>query len=127
MLGVLITDPHPLRLDDVGVHPQSFGFPPGHPPMTSFLGAPILIRGQAFGNLYLTEKTGGAFDSHDEEAVVVLAEWAAVAIDNARAYATADSRRVELERAVSSLEATTAIAQTLAGETDLDNVLRARG
>src|SRR3954447_12667013 len=123
VLGVLITDPQPLRLEDVGMHPRSFGFPPGHPPMSSFLGVPILIRGKAFGNLYLTEKGGGAFSAHDEEAAVVLAEWASVAIDNARAYATADSRRRELERAVSSLEATTAIAQTLAGETDLANVL----
>src|SRR4051795_919898 len=103
VLGVLITDPHPLRLEDVGSHPRSFGFPPGHPPMSSFLGVPILIRGKAFGNLYLTEKGGGAFSAHDEEAAVVLAEWASVAIDNARAYATADSRRRELERAVSSL------------------------
>ena len=123
VLGVLITDPQPLRLEDVGMHPRSFGFPPGHPPMSSFLGVPILIRGKPFGNLYLTEKSGGAFSAHDEETAVVLAEWASVAIDNARAYATADSRRRELERAVSSLEATTAIAQTLAGETDLDNVL----
>jgi signal transduction histidine kinase len=123
VLGVLITDPRPLRLDDVGRHPHSFGFPPAHPPMSSFLGVPILVRGQAYGNLYLTEKHGGVFETEDEEAVVVLAEWAAVAIDNARAYASAESRRAELERAVSSLEATTAIAQTLAGETDLDNVL----
>ena len=58
VLGVLIEDPHPLRLPDVGRHPQSFGFPANHPTMKSFLGVPILIRGQAWGNLYLTEKEG---------------------------------------------------------------------
>ena len=123
VLGVLITEPHPLRVTDVGRHPQSFGFPPGHPQMHSFLGVPILVRGQAYGNLYLTEKHDGPFDADDEEVVVILAEWAAVAIDNARAYSSAQSRRIELERAVAGLEATTAIAQTLAGETDLNSVL----
>lgn len=123
VLGVLISEPKPLRLNDVGHHPQSFGFPPGHPPMSSFLGVPILVRGRVYGNLYLTEKRGAAFDETDERVVIVLAEWAAVAIDNARAYATAESRRAELERAVASLEATTTIAQTLAGETDLQTVV----
>lgn len=123
VLGVLIADPRPLRLDDVGRHPHSFGFPPGHPPMHRFLGVPVLVRGEAFGNLYLTEKQDGNFDEADEETVVVLAEWAAVAIDNARAYETAERRRAELEHAVSSLEATTEIAQALAGETELDTVL----
>ena len=82
ILGVLIDDPRSLRLDDVGDHPRSYGFPPGHPPMRSFLGVPILIRGQAWGNLYLTEKAGGEpFSSEDEEAVIVLADWAAIAIE----------------------------------------------
>ena len=123
VLGALISDPRPLRLGEVGRHPHSFGFPGGHPPMSSFLGVPVLVRGEAYGNLYLTEKQGGVFEAEDEEAAVVLAKWAAVAIDNARAYATAETRRAELERAVSSLESTTAIAQTLAGQTDLDHVL----
>lgn len=124
VLGVLIRDPEPLRLEDVGEHPSSFGFPPGHPPMTSFLGVPIIVRGQAFGNLYLTEKAGGEpFDEADEQAAVVLAEWAAVAIENARLYTRAEGRRLELERAVRGLEATTAIARSLGGEIDLDRVL----
>ena len=123
VLGVLITEPQPLRIDDVGRHPRSYGFPPAHPPMHSFLGVPIRVRDQVYGNLYLTEKDGGVFDLEDEEVVVVLAEWAAVAIDNARSYASAESRRIELERAVAGLEATTAIAQTLAGETELESVL----
>ena len=84
VLGVLIADPRPLRLTDVATHSASFGFPPGHPPMRTFLGVPILVHGQAFGNLYLTEKQGGEFDEADEDAAVVLADWAAIAIENAR-------------------------------------------
>src|SRR5690349_685362 len=59
VLGLLIDEPQVLRLTDVSTHPRSYGFPPGHPPMTSFLGIPVVIRGQAWGNLYLTEKAGG--------------------------------------------------------------------
>jgi two-component system, NarL family, sensor histidine kinase DevS len=60
VLGELIRDPRPLRLADVTQHPRSYGFPPGHPPMTTFLGVPVVIRGEAYGNLYLTDKAGGA-------------------------------------------------------------------
>lgn len=123
LLGVIIDDPRPLRLHDVGHDPRSYGFPIGHPPMRSFLGAPIVIRGEAFGNLYLTEKRGGDFDEADEQAVMRLAEWAAIAIDNARLYQHAERRRVELERAVRSLETTAAIARAVGGETDLGRVL----
>ena len=88
VLGVLISDPRSLRLAEVSKHPESHGFPPNHPPMHSFLGVPVLIRDIAFGNLYLTEKEGGGtFDESDEQAAVVLAEWAAIAIDNARSVA----------------------------------------
>jgi signal transduction histidine kinase len=87
VLGLLIDDPRPLRLDDVSRHPRSYGFPRGHPPMRGFLGVPIVIRGRAYGNLYLTEKQGGAFDEADEQATVILAEWAAIAIDNAKSVA----------------------------------------
>jgi signal transduction histidine kinase len=124
ILGVLIDDPRPLRLDDVGDHPRSYGFPPGHPPMRSFLGVPILIRGQAWGNLYLTEKAGGEpFSSEDEEAAIVLADWAAIAIENARLYRDVAARREELERAVRGLQATAAIARAVGGETELDRIL----
>jgi len=123
ILGVLISDPRPLRLADVGEHPRSYGFPLGHPPMHSFLGVPILIRGQAFGNLYLTEKADGPFDEADEEALVVLADWAAIAIDNARLYRGVATRRDELERAVSALETTSSISRAIGGETDLDRIL----
>jgi signal transduction histidine kinase len=124
VLGELIRRPEPLRLRDVTEHPRSYGFPPGHPTMTTFLGVPVMIRGEAFGNLYLSEKAGGAqFDEEDEESVLVLAEWAAIAIDNARLYEGVRRRREELERAVRGLEATAAIARAVGFETELERVL----
>ena len=123
VLGVLTSDPRPLRLADVGAHPQSYGFPAAHPPMTSFLGVPIVIEGQAWGNLYLTEKAGGEFTDEDEEAAVVLADWAAIAITNARLYRDVRERRDELERTNRGLETTTEISRALAGVTDLGQVL----
>src|SRR3954454_16549214 len=124
ILGVLIDDPRPLRLPSVGRDPRSYGFPPAHPAMETFLGTPVLIRGEAWGNLYLTEKAGGQeFTAADEEAVVVLAEWAGIAIGNARLYRASETRREDLERAVPGLEATTAIARAVGGETDLARVL----
>jgi two-component system, NarL family, sensor histidine kinase DevS len=124
VLGLLISDPRPLRLADVGSHPQSYGFPAGHPPMRSFLGVPILIHGEAWGNLYLTDKRGGEeFDEADEESAVVLAAWAGIAVENARLLQHVEERRVELERAVRAFEATSEIAQAVGGLTQLDNVL----
>lgn len=123
VLGLLIEQPRPLRLSDVGTHPRSYGFPPGHPPMSTFLGVPVMIRGHAWGNLYLTEKDEGEFDEADEQSAVVLAEWAAVAVENARLYRSVESRRDEMERAVHRLEATTEIARAVGGETDLDRIL----
>ncbi len=123
VLGVLIEDPKPLRLSDVGEHPKSFGFPAGHPPMRNFLGVPIIIRGEAFGNLYLTEKAADDFNDADEQAVTILAEWAAIAIDNARLYSGTEKRRRELERAVRGLEATTDIARAIGSETELQPIL----
>ncbi len=93
VLGLLITDPHPVRLPDIRKHPDSYGFPPNHPPMHSFLGVPVRTREQIFGNLYLAEKQGAAeFSDDDEEIVVALAAAAGVAIDNARLYALAQRR-----------------------------------
>ena len=123
VLGLLIRDPKPLRLEDVGAHPDSYGFPPGHPPMTTFLGVPVRIRGEAWGNLYLTDKDDGPFTQEDENALLILADWAAIAIENARLYERVERRRRELERAVRGLEATTEIARALAGETELERVL----
>jgi signal transduction histidine kinase len=124
VLGVLIEHPSPLRLPDVGRHPSSYGFPAGHPVMQSFLGVPIVIRGQAWGNLYLTEKQGeAAFDERDEEAATILADWAAIAIDNARVYEISERRRQELEKAFRSLEATRDVAVAIGSEVALEHVL----
>lgn len=85
ILGTLIVDPRPIRVPDLAAHPDSFGFPPGHPPMGSFLGVPVHAHTQVFGNLYLCEKSdGGEFTARDEELVVALATAAGVAIENAR-------------------------------------------
>jgi signal transduction histidine kinase len=123
VLGLLMQDPRPLVLPDVSAHPQSFGFPAEHPPMKSFLGVPLLIRGEAWGNLYLTEKESGPFDDTDVHAVTVLADWAAIAIEHANLYRRTAARSEELERAVEGLEATTAIARAIGSETDLSRVL----
>lgn len=90
VLGLLIRNPRPQRLRDIREHPDSFGFPPNHPPMRTFLGAPIRIRDEVFGNLYLAEKEGpeehNEFSAEDESVVVALASAAGVAIENARLY-----------------------------------------
>ncbi|MEU5536181.1 GAF domain-containing protein [Streptomyces sp. NPDC020362] len=87
ILGELIRHPEPLRLAKISEHPASYGFPPNHPPMSSFLGVPIRVRDEVFGNLYLTGKRGGAeFDEEDESVLSTLAVAAGVAIDNARLY-----------------------------------------
>jgi signal transduction histidine kinase len=91
--------------------------------MESFLGVPIMIEGEAWGNLYLTEKQGGPFDEADEEAILILARWAATAIQNAHLYRNERAQRAELERAVRALETTSAITRALGTETDLDRVL----
>jgi signal transduction histidine kinase len=92
LLGALIADPRPIRLLRIADDARSVGFPPGHPPMNSFLGVPIRIRDEVFGNLYLAESTNGAFSAEDEELTKALAATAAVAIENARLYEAAQSR-----------------------------------
>src|SRR3954447_2926128 len=125
ILGVLIDDPRPLRIAAVGAHAKSYGFPPGHPPMGSFLGVPVIVRGQAWGNLYLTEKQGAAeFDAVDEESVVILAAWAAVAIENARLYEAVAERRDELEQSSRRLEAARAIAVAVGAEHVLELIAK---
>lgn len=99
VLGLLISDPRPLRLPLIGDHPEAHGFPAGHPPMGSFLGVPIMIRGVAWGNLYLTEKDGGdAFTHTDEDIAITLAMWAGIAVDNAKRVA-ADRLRTSMAAA----------------------------
>ncbi|HEY3576710.1 MAG TPA: GAF domain-containing protein [Gaiellaceae bacterium] len=117
ILGVLISDAKPLRLQDLGEDPRSVGFPPGHPPMRGFLGVPILLRGVAYGNLYLTEKEAGEeFTEEDEELVTLLAGQAAVAIENARLYEAS----TRWSRQLQSLQE---VGNALATETDLDRLL----
>ncbi len=87
VLGLLITDPRPLRLASIASHPGSYGFPPHHPPMTSFLGVPIKVRGEVYGNLYLTDKVGWSeFTADDEALVAALALAAGVAVENTRLH-----------------------------------------
>ena len=101
MLGTLIRDPRPLRLHDLSSHPHAVGFPPDHPVMRTFLGVPVLLRGVSYGRLYLTEKSGGAdFTDEDEEVVTLLAAQAAVAMDLAQRV-----ERDALRRAVAAQEA----------------------
>jgi signal transduction histidine kinase len=117
ILGRLIRDPGPLRLVDLSADSHSFGFPAGHPPMRSFLGVPIRIRDEVYGNLYLTEKQGGgAFDAEDETLLVALAAAAGVAIDNARLYE--EARRQERW-----LRATAEVTHELLSGTESSQVL----
>ena len=97
LLGALIDDPRPIRLANLADDPRSVGFPEGHPAMSCFLGVPIRIRDEVYGNLYLTEREGGPFTAEDEELVAALAATAASAIDNARLYAEAGRRQRWLE------------------------------
>ena len=116
ILGLLIEQPEPLRLEDISRHPASYGFPPHHPPMEAFLGAPIRVRGQVFGNLYLTQKVGGgAFTAEDEDLVVGLAALAGSAIEHARLYA--DLQRRELWR-----DAVLEVSTTVMAGASLDEI-----
>ena len=124
VLGELIADPRPLRLADVGVHPHSYGLPAGHPPMKTFLGVPVVVAGEVFGNLYLTEKRAEQeFTAEDEQALVRLAEFAGVAIDHASRYSGVDTQHSQLKRTVRALDATVQIARAIGGETDLEKIL----
>ena len=117
LLGELITDPRPLRLPDMSAHPRSTGFPEGHPPMRTFLGAPVRIRDEVFGNLYLTEKEDGTeFDDEDEAVLVALGAAAGVAIGNARLYD-------EARRQQRWLRASADVTQRLLSEAGAEEVL----
>ncbi|HKC29689.1 MAG TPA: GAF domain-containing protein [Jatrophihabitans sp.] len=100
LLGALIAEPRPIRLRSMGGDPRSAGFPPNHPPMESFLGVPILVRGEVFGNLYLTDSSHGEFGQDDEELALALAVAAGTAISNARLYQDAQLQRRWLEASV---------------------------
>ncbi len=117
LLGALIDDARPLRLHDIADDPRSVGFPPNHPPMKSFLGVPVLLRGYAYGNLYLSEKENGEdFTQGDQDVVMLLASQAAVAIENARLYESAT-------RWLRQLESLIEVGNALSMELDLDRLL----
>ena len=117
ILGVIIEEPSGLRLTDLSAHPSSVGFPPNHPPMKSFLGMPVRIRGTIFGNLYLTEKAdGGPFTDDDESLVEELARTAGYVISNARSFALSERRR-------QWLEASAELAELLQPPVDLPTAL----
>ncbi len=118
ILGVLIRDAKPLRLRRITDDPRHVGFPANHPPMESFLGAPVQARGKVFGNIYLTQKMGAReFDAEDEAALVVLATHAGVAIENARLYE-------EARRRGQWLEAVREISSSILAGTEIDDVLQ---
>ena len=116
ILGVLIREGQTLRLHDIADDPRSVGFPRNHPPMQTFLGVPIRLRGVAYGNLYLTEKAGGDFTEEDEELTQLLAAQAAVAIENARLYESST-------RWLRQLESLNEIGNALASEIELEPLL----
>ena len=117
ILGALITDARSLRLNAITDDPRSVGFPPHHPPMRGFLGVPILLRGRAYGNLYLTEKADGPFTAEDQELVETLAIQAAVAIENARLLQDATNWSAQLE-------ALNEVGAALASEIELPRLLQ---
>ncbi len=117
ILGVVIREGKPLRLNAIADDPRSVGFPPHHPPMTTFLGVPLYLRGHVYGNLYLTEKTGGeTFTDEDEELTRMLAAQAAVAIENARLHESS-------LRSLRQLESLNEIGNALAAQIELDPLL----
>jgi signal transduction histidine kinase len=113
ILGVLIHDATPLRLIDLGDDPRAVGFPPGHPPMHSFLGVPVTAGGAVFGNLYLTEREDGEFTAEDESIATLLAANAGVAIHNARLYAQANEHAEALRRALTDLSSVSTINEAI--------------
>jgi signal transduction histidine kinase len=118
LLGELIARPRLLRIDDISAHPSSAGFPPGHPPMRSFLGVPVRIRGEVFGDLYLADKRGGGpFDENDESIMTAVASAAALAVENARL-------RAESRRQRQWQRATAEVTQRLLSEDEPRDVLR---
>jgi signal transduction histidine kinase len=122
LLGLLIDDPRPLRLANISAHPASSGFPDGHPPMSTFLGVPVRVRDEVFGNLYLTGKRGGGEFTEDDEAVLVaLGAAAGVAVENARLYEAARRNQRWIE---ASAEATTALLSGTAPDEVLMGITR---
>jgi len=123
LLGTLMTRGTPLRVDDLGAHEDSSGFPAHHPLMTTFLGVPIFVDGEQWGALYLTEKHGGPFSDADEAAAASLAEWAAIAIANAIVFTELTALRRAHEQAIRARDALAEVAATIAAHDDLSQML----
>ena len=124
VLGVIIEEGRPLRLSEISDHPRSVGFPPHHPEMHSFLGAPVIGRGEVLGRLYLTEKLDGSgFTKDDELVAMTFAAQAGVAIENSRLYEVVRSRSDELARRVSELASVDRVSQLLISGTTIDEAL----
>ena len=121
LLGALIDDPHPIRVPMLSEHPRSVGFPAHHPPMASFLGVPIRVRDEVYGNLYLSNQASGEFSEDDEQLVVALAATAGIAIENARLFAETLRRQAWT---AASAEITAALVS--ADEGNSLNILTAR-
>jgi signal transduction histidine kinase len=125
LLGALIADPRPLRLEDLSTDARSVGFPEGHPAMNSFLGVPVASKGRVFGNLYLTEKLNGEpFTEADQRLAIALAAQAAVALENARLYAEAHRAEGGARRRLRELELVQEVGSAMLGEFEVTRVLR---
>ena len=121
LLGALIEDPHPIRIPELSADPRSVGFPEGHPPMSSFLGVPIRVRDEVYGNLYLSNQKSGEFSEEDEQLVTALAATAGIAIENARLFAETHRRQ---SWAVASAEINASLLST--DDSDVISILATR-
>jgi signal transduction histidine kinase len=124
ILGVVIDEDRPIRIRDIATDPRAAGFPPSHPPMHSFLGVPVRAHGEVFGNLYLTEAPAGEFSDDDQSALLLLAERAGYAVENARLYEQAVERAAEAQRAASARASIASIAAQILRERDVSRVMR---
>lgn len=125
VLGALVEENRPLRLREISDHPRSYGFPANHPPMHTFLGIPIVVRGRVFGRLYLTEKAGGEeFTKDDERLALTFAAQAGVAIENARLYDEVQERRDELTRRVAEMSSVERLADLIISSHEPAQLLR---
>jgi signal transduction histidine kinase len=123
ILGLLIDEDRPIRIRDIATDPRAAGFPARHPPMHSFLGVPLRAHGEPFGNLYLTEAPAGEFGDDDEAAVLLLAERAGYAVENARLYEEALEQAAEAQRAASARASIASIAAQILRERDVSRVM----
>ena len=123
VFGTVITALEPVRIPDISAHPDSTGFPDGHPPMTSFLGVPVMLHGEAWGVIYCAEHPEGEFTEEHQRLLVLLAGWATVAVENAGLYEQGERDRRELERALRAYRATREVALAIGSDLELDHAL----